>query len=140
MALTFFEPKESAGNGDTPFLNEWLESNPKNKQDTFLVREILRVQSGKGYRVVCDSFQAFIWNNAKITKLLLEALEIWINDRENGYALYVVLNKPTKPEFSLACDKDEHVSWFSSKNGYTTTESSALSKGESIVEKENPFL
>jgi hypothetical protein len=140
MALTFFEPKESTGNGDTPFLNEWLDSNPKNKQDTFLVREILRVQSGKGYRVVCDSFQAFIWNNAKITKLLLEALEIWINDRENGYALYIVLSKPTKPEFSLACDKDEHVSWFSSKNGYTTMESSALSKEASIVERENPFL
>lgn len=139
MALQFFEPKKETGSGDTPFLNEWLESNPKNKETTFLVKEIASVQSGKGYRVICDSFQGFIWKNQKLTKLLIEALEVWIKERENGYALFLVLNDPKKPDFTLACDKDIPVTWFASKNGYTTTESSVPSHTET-PEGGNPFL
>lgn len=139
MALTFFEPKKSTGSGDTPFLNDWLADNPKNKEKQFLVREIIKAQSGKGYRIVCDNFQGFIWSNAKMTKLLIEALEIWINEQEHGYALFLVLEKPNKPDFTLACDKEIPVSWFTAKNGFTTTESDATSL-EGTLTDGNPFL
>jgi hypothetical protein len=139
MALKFFEPKKSSGSGNTPFVNDWLKDNPKNKETTFIVKEIVRTQSDNGYRVVCDDFQGFIWKNQKLTTLLLEALEVWIKERESGYALFLVLHDPKKPEFTLACDKDVPVSWFTSKNGYTTTESSAVSDTQ-IQEGTNPFL
>ena len=139
MALTFFEPKDNIGSGDTPFLNDWLASNPKNKETTFLVKEIIKAQSGKGYRVVCDNFQGFIWANAKMTKLLIEALEVWIKEKENGYALFLVLQKPNKQDFTLACDKDVPVSWFQSKNGFTTTELNAISQDGTVVDG-NPYL
>jgi hypothetical protein len=139
MPLTFFEPKASTGSGDTPFLNEWIEKNPKNKETQFLVKEIKKVTSGKGYLVVCDDFQGFIWSNQKLTKLLIEALEIWINESKDGYALFLILSKPNKPEFTLACDKDIPVTWFASKNGFTTTASDAISHGDAVVDG-NPFL
>lgn len=139
MALQFFEPKKNTGSGDTPFLNDWIKDNPKNKETTFLVKEIVKAQSNKGYRIVCDDFQGFIWLNAKLTKLLVEALEVWIKERENGYALFLVMADPKKPDFTLACDKEIPVTWFASKNGYTTMESNADSQVD-LPEGTNPFL
>lgn len=139
MPLTFFEPKENPGNGDIPFLNEWLEQNPKTKQQQFLVREIIKVKSGKGYLIVTDDFNCFIWKNQSLTKFLIEALETWIKDEQHGYAIYVYLKKPGKPDFTLAADKDQTISWFASKNGFTTTESSAISQEGAVVDG-NPFL
>lgn len=139
MALSFFEPKQDTGSGDTPFLNEWLENHPNNKKQQFLVREVIRVKSGKGYLVTTDDFSCFIWKNQALTKLLIEALEIWVNEPDKGYAVYVYLKNPKKSDFTLGADKDEPVTWFNSKNGYTTTES-GLASPDSVVEGGNPFL
>lgn len=139
MALTFFEPKQDSGNGDTPFLNEWLEQHPKNKKQTFLVKELIKVKSGKGYLVVTDDFTCFIWKNQALTKLLIEALEIWVNEAKHGYAVYVYLKNPNKQDFTLASDKDEPVTWFNSKNGFTTTELPPDLATDSETGK-NPFL
>lgn len=139
MALTFFEPKENTGNGETLFLNEWIEKNPKNKKQQFLVKEIIRVKSGKGYLVVTDEFSCFIWKNQALTKLLMEALEVWTNNPQTGYALYVYLPSPTKNDFTMASDKEEVTTWFVSKNGYTTLELDAISR-EGDQSGDNPFL
>lgn len=139
MALTFFEPKENPGNGELPFLNEWLEQNPKNKKQEFLVREIIKAKSGKGYLVVTDDFCCFIWKNQPLTKLLIEAIEKWVKEPIEGYPIYVFLKKPNKQDFTLAADKSEPITWFASKNGYTTTEVNALSLEETVVDG-NPFL
>lgn len=139
MALSFFEPKEKTGNGEKPFLNEWLEQNPKNKKQQFLITEVIRVKSGKGYLIVTDDFSCFIWKNQALSKMFVEALEIWVNEQDKGYACYVYLKNPQKQDFTIAADKDQEVTWFSSKNGFTTTEQDALSQGSVVVDG-NPFL
>ena len=139
MALKFFdEDQQSKGNGQLAFLNDWLEENPKNKETNFLITEIKRVQSGKGYMAITDKFAVFLWKNSKITKLLIEALEFWVENPDKGYGLFVVLKKPNKPDYVLASDTDLPTTWFTSKNGYTTTQDDAfLSIEESSG---NPFL
>lgn len=139
MALSFFEPKEQSGNGEKPFLNEWLEANPKNKKQQFLITEVIRVKSGKGYLVITDEFSCFIWKNQALSKAFISALEFWTENPDKGYPCYVFLKNPTKQEFTLAADKDQETTWFVSKNGFTTTESDANSQ-DSVVEDGNPFL
>lgn len=138
MALKFFEPVEDSGNGQLEFLNDWLEANPKNKTKQFLITEIRRTKSDKGYLISTTHFNVFIWKKQKLTTMLIEALDAYVNTFEHGYALYVVLKTPTSKDFSLAMDEDEMVTWFASKNGYTTTEPNASSKEES--QGTNPFL
>lgn len=137
MALKFFDDDaQSSGNGQLSFLPDWLEENPKNKTTTFLVTEIKRVQSGKGYMVITDKFAVFLWKNSKIAKFLVDALAHWVEYPDTGYELYVVLKKPDKPDYQLASDTERPTTWFTSKNGFTTVEPDASSVGEN----QNPFL
>lgn len=140
MALTFFEPKENPGNGEKPFLNEWLENNPKNKKKEFLITEIIRVKSGKGYLLVTDDFTCFLWKNQALTKLFIEALDFWVNNSNVGYCCYVVLRNPSKQDFTVAADKEQETTWFNLKNGYTTSEENANLTEERIDTGGNPFL
>lgn len=130
MALKFFEPEETNSNGSLDFLNDWLVENPKNKQTEFLITEVKRVQSNKGFIVSTEKFNVFMWKNAKLTKMLIEALDHYINESKFGYELYVVLKKPTKAEFSIAANDETKITWFASKNGYTTSEENAISQNE----------
>lgn len=139
MALKFFEPEESNGNGSLDFLNDWLVENPKNKQKEFLITEVKRVQSNKGFIVSTEKFNVFMWKNAKLTKMLIEALEHYVNESKFGYELYVVLKSPTKADFSIAANDETKISWFTSKNGYTTSEDNASSQ-EEVVTTGNPLI
>lgn len=139
MALKFFELEESNGNGALDFLNDWLVENPKNKQTEFLITEVKRVQSNKGFIVSTEKFNVFMWKNAKLTKMLIEALDHYVNESKFGYELYVVLKKPTKADFSIAANDESRITWFTSKNGYTTSEENATSQDE-VVTTGNPLI
>lgn len=139
MALKFFEPEESNSNGSLDFLNDWLVENPKNKQREFLITEVKRVQSNKGFIVSTEKFNVFMWKNAKLTKMLIEALDHYINESKFGFELYVVLKSPTKAEFSIAANDETRITWFSSKNGYTTLEENASSVVEADITV-NPLI
>lgn len=139
MALKFFDEESSNGTGSLDFLNDWLVENPKNKKKEFLVTEIKRVQSGKGYTLSTTDFNVFLWKNAKLTKMLLEAFDYYVNKAGWGYELYVVLKNPTKAEFSIAADEESKITWFSSKNGYTTVEENATSQ-ETVDTTVNPLI
>lgn len=139
MALKFFEPEESNSNGSLDFLNDWLVENPKNKQTEFLITEVKRVQSNKGFIVSTEKFNVFMWKNAKLTKMLVEALDHYINESKFGYELYVVLKKPTKADFSIAANDESRITWFTSKNGYTTLEENAISQDE-VETTGNPLI
>ena|SRR5687767_13178526 len=139
MALKFFEPEESNSNGSLDFLNDWLVENPKNKQTEFLITEVKRVQSNKGFIVSTEKFNVFMWKNAKLTKMLIEALDHYINESKFGFELYVVLKKPTKADFSIAANDESRITWFTSKNGYTTSEENAISQDE-VVTTGNPLI
>lgn len=139
MALKFFEPEEVNSNGSLDFLNDWLVENPKNKQREFLITEVKRVQSNKGFIVSTEKFNVFMWKNAKLTKMLIEALDHYINESKYGFELYVVLKSPTKADFSIAANDETKITWFSSKNGYTTSEENAISR-EEVVTTGNPLI
>ena len=130
MALKFFQEEESNGNGSREFLNDWLTENPKNKKTEFLITEVKRVQSKKGFIVSTEDFNVFMWKNAKLTKILIEALEHYVNESKFGYELYVVLKKPNKADFSIAANDESRITWFTSKNGFTTSEENAISPNE----------
>lgn len=139
MALKFFEPEDTNSNGSLDFLNDWLVENPKNKQKEFLITEVKRVQSNKGFIVSTEKFNVFMWKNAKLTKMLVEALDHYINESKFGFELYVVLKSPTKADFSIAANDETRITWFASKNGYTTSEESAISQ-EEVVTTGNPLI
>jgi hypothetical protein len=139
MALKFFEPEETSGNGSLEFLNDWLKENPKNKTREFLITEVKRVQSNKGFLISTTHFNVFAWKNAKLTKMLIEALDHYINESKYGYELYVVLKSPTKPDYSLAADEETKITWFTTKNGYTTSEQNATSL-EEVDTDTNPLI
>ncbi len=130
MALKFFDSDESNGTGTLEFLNDWLVLNPKNKKKEFLITEVKRVQSNKGFLISTTEFNVFAWKNAKITKMLVEALDHYVNESKYGFELYIVLNSPTKSEYQIAADEDTKITWFTSKNGYTTSEQNAISLAE----------
>ena len=139
MALKFFESEESNSNGSLDFLNDWLVENPKNKQKEFLITEVKRVQSNRGFIVSTEKFNCFLWKNAKLTKMLIEALDHYINESKFGFELYVVLKVPTKADFSIAANDETRITWFVSKNGYTTSEENAISQ-EEVVTTGNPLI
>lgn len=139
MALKFFEPEESNGSGSLDFLNDWLVENPKNKQTEFLITEVKRAQSNKGFIVSTEKFNVFLWKNAKLTKMLIEALDHYVNESKFGFELYVVLKKPTKADFSIAANDETKITWFTSKNGYTTSEENAISQDE-VETTGNPLI
>ena len=139
MALKFFDTEESNSNGALDFLNDWLVENPKNKKTEFLITEVKRVQSNKGFICSTTDFNVFMWKNAKLTKMLVEALDHYINESKFGYELYVVLKKPNKAEFSIAANDESKITWFASKNGFTTLEENATSL-EEVDTTVNPLI
>ena len=137
MGLTFFESNEDNGTGELLFLNDWLKENPKNKDKQFILWELKAVKSGKGFIGVTNSFQIFFWKNSKLAKMLVEAMNVWINlEPDTGYELVVVLDPKSKDGYRIAADKDKKVTWFQMGNGYTTSEGNAFSEETDL----NPFL
>lgn len=139
MAITFFDAENSSSNqGNKPFLNEWIEENKNNKTTQFFIQEFKAVKSGKGYLVVTEEFNCFIWKNSKETKLLLQALETYVKEPNLGRTLYVVLKNPKKGEFSLGCDLSLPMTWHAMGNGYTTLLDHVSLPTEEL--SGNPFL
>lgn len=137
MTISFFESNEDNGTGELLFLNDWLIENPKNKIQTFEVVEFKAVKSGKGFLGVTNQFQVFIWKNSKLAKMLVEALNVWINvEPDTGYKVILMLDSKSKDGYRLGVDKDIKVTWFHMGNGFTTMEQSAYSKETDL----NPFL
>jgi hypothetical protein len=135
MALTFFSDNRKQS-GNSVFYTEWLEENPKVKTLEFLVNEFKLVQSGKGYLAVTEDFTYFIWKNSKETKLLVEALKVYVKEPNKGHPIYLVRKKVTDERLSLAADLDTEITWFEGKGVYTTSEESSSSEKT----MENPFL
>lgn len=128
----------SSKSGNLPWLNEYLADIPKLKEKEFLINEIALAQSGTGYRLICDYFQAWLWKNKKLTKMLVEALNVYADNPGTGYALFVVVKSKAKDDFTVGIDKEIRLDWFKSKNGFTTLK--ADTGQTTSTEGTNPFL
>ena len=112
-----------------PYLNE----TDKLKGD---VLELKSSPSGKGWIVVCEEFDCFLWNNDKRLKHLLTAISVWI-DAGVGVQLQVTRRSTDDKGFEIGKKlkgKDIiPVQWRHIQNGYTCRQ---LEVEEDI----NPFL
>lgn len=136
MALKFFDDLNPQSS-QLPFLDEFIKKEKNLKTDTFPIQEITRVKSDKGFMVKTEKFMVFIWKNQKITQQLIEALDLWINGTV-GYELVVFLPNTKKTDFKLGVDFEKEVTWFTSKNGYTTIQEDV--SYQDIDPDKNPFL
>ena len=136
MALKFFD-EVTPTSGTVPFIDEFVKKAKNLKQQQYPVNEIRRVRSDKGYLVITEKFSCFLWKNAKNTKQLIEALNFYIESGK-GYEVVVFLPDTKKADFRMAVDFDVEVTWFTSKNGFTTTQVESASRD--IDPDKNPFL
>lgn len=137
MALTFFESNEDNGNGELEFFGDWIKKNPKPKNKEFVVTEMKAAKKGNGYMLITTDFQIWLWKKQKLTQLLLEAFNVWVNiEPDTGFSLMVVIDSKAKDGYKVAVDKEHKVTWFTMGNGYTSMEQSAYSEETDL----NPFL
>ena len=112
-----------------PYLNE----TDKLKGD---VLELKSSPSGKGWIVVCDGFDCFLWSNDKRLKHLLTAIAVWI-DGGVGVQLQVTRRSTDDKTFEISKKMKGKeaipVQWRHTQNGYTCRE---LEVEDTI----NPFL
>jgi hypothetical protein len=112
-----------------PYLNE----TDKLKGD---VLELKSSPSGKGWILVCDCFDCFLWNSDKRLKPLLSAIAVWI-DSGVGLQLQVTRRSTDDKGFEivkkLKGKETIPVQWKHSAYGYTC-------KDLEVEPDTNPFL
>lgn len=140
--LTFFEDMSDAtdSKGYT-FLEDYLEENPGDIKigDTLKVHTIVLTNKKKGYMVRTDKFDFHIWKSNKVTKQLIEALKVWV-EQGQGKALYCQIKKlDGRDGLMLGAAKDETVSWYSFGGKYSIYPI-AMEELDNTPEIENMFL
>lgn len=133
MALSFFDSQDS-NTGNLPFLNEYKKENKKCVGKQYLVESFTRVSSGKGLLGKTENFTFFIWNNSKTAKLLIEALDYYVQNE--GCMVFVIPTEGDKPGYRIAADTQQACTWFCMGNEYTTTEPEFICNDPD----QNPFI
>ena len=112
-----------------PYLNE----TDKLKGD---VLELKSSPSGKGWILVCNGFDVFLWNSDKRLKHLLTAISVWI---DAGVGLQLQITRRSTDDKGFEIEKKVKgkelipVQWRHSQFGYTCRELE-------VEEDTNPFL
>jgi len=87
------------------------------------VVELKRVVSGKGYIIICQNFDCFIWNNDKALQHLLVAVSAW-SDTGTGKVLEVHKDTSEKRGYvikpAMSKNKPVQCSWRLTEMGFTT--------------------
>lgn len=138
MALTFFDSEESTPQGDIPFVEDYLKSNPEEVGNLFCVEEVIRTRKGNGYLFKTSQFLVFMWNRNKTLGLILEALKVYVDGMHGYKIVFQLIDKA--PYYRVACDPDQPTTWFGGNGRFTVRE---LPISGSVVEEEavgNPFL
>jgi hypothetical protein len=138
MALNFFDSEESTPQVDTPFVEDYLKSNPDEVGSIFDVEEVIRTRKGNGYLFKTQSFIVFMWNRNKTLALILEALKVY-SEGIHGYKIvFQLIDK--SPYYRVAVDPEKPTNWFGGNGRYSVREIPTSGLG---VEEEaigNPFL
>ena len=133
MAIQFFEEAVSI---QLDFASDYLKENPKENGKSYEVTEVKLTNAGSGYMVYTDVCTGFYYKKEKVLQQLLEALEVYV-DGQDGYALFMVLDKKAKKGFSLGIDVEIKRNWFGCGKKYTLSEESGSGSKE---KPSNPFL
>jgi len=133
MAIQFFEEAASI---QLDFAADYLKENPKENGKSYEVTEVRLTNAGSGYMVYTDVCTGFYYKKEKVLQQLLEALQVYV-EGQDGYALFMVLDKKTKKGFSLGIDAEIKRNWFGCAKKYTLSAEGGLGLTEKPV---NPFL
>lgn len=136
MALKFFEVIENSGTGNLPFLEEFLQQNPKLKVLLYEVKEIKLTRKGNGYLFITDRFSFFRWKNDKTTQQVLDALKVYVN-QGSGFGLFCQINRESNPPYQLGVDFEEKRIWYEGVGKFTLE---IISPDVSMENGNNPFL
>lgn len=133
MAITFFEEAKSI---QLDFASEYLKSHPKEHGKSYEVKEVRLTNAGSGYMIYSDVCTGFFYKKETILQQLLEALQVYV-EGQDGYAVFMVLDKTAKKGFSLGVDMTEKRNWFGSGKKFTQVEEIGFG---SETKSSNPFL
>lgn len=135
MTKVFFQENPSSNEGEKLFATEYLAANKRELDREFSVTEIMAAKSGKGYMVHTEHFVCWLWRKSKITIMLLEALQAYV-ETGTGFHLFVTLTNKNKDCFLIGCNTDISAKWYDLGNGLYSLTPKELSS----TEGENPFL
>jgi len=135
MAIKLFDSPVVSFN-DLPWLNDYVEENPKCVGKFYSIESVTLSSKGTGYLFKTDTFIAFEWKKSRNVVSLIEAI-IFYSVKGEGPALGIVPNKQGKAQFAM---DDELSCFFKSQNGTWYISLSPISREEDIPSPLNPFL
>lgn len=138
MPLSFFESEGDSPQKETPFIEEYVKENPDCIGEVYEVEEVVRTRKSTGYILKTSAFIVFKWNRDKALKLILEALQHYVNEM-HGYKLVIQVTDKS-PYYLVGCDSEKPTNWFGGNGRYTQRE--IIISGLELEEEGtgNPFL
>lgn len=133
MAITFFDHSE--GSIRKPFIEAYVTANPTCVGKEFYATEVSRTRKQTGYMVHTDAFSIFLFEDAKITSHLLQALQLYVSTHK-GYELIIVPSDKS-PYYAIGVDENKRATWLYGAGKYTVAvQTGADSEQQGL----NPFL
>lgn len=115
MAFKAIGLASTSGDGELPWLNAYIELQPKCIGMTFQVNVV--GFSPKGVLITTNNFKAFLYRSNPYYDFLQEALEVWTDDKLPVMALVVLVDPNTKAKFQLGIEDQLESSWDKKGNG-----------------------
>ena len=115
MAFKAIALNQESGNGELPWLNEYIQLQPKAIGKTFQVNVVAFSQ--KGVMLTTNNFKAFLYRSNPYYDFLMEALEVWTTDKLPVMALVALVDTNQKCKFQLGIEDQLESSWDKKGNG-----------------------
>lgn len=135
MALVFFQAESNS----RPFLDEYIENNPRCEGQEHEIICIRANQKGNGYIIETKAFITFRFKNDATMKLLMEAMDLWI-EQEHGSKLVLVIALKEKGYHLLGADHEVARHWYFDPRKKSWSQEREDFGGTTANTKSNPFL
>jgi len=118
-----------------PWANKWA----RGRDDCEELRDVLFCQVyDSGIMVVTKEYKAYIHEGSSLHENLMEALEVWRQEKGETFYLRCRVNRKGKPEVGIDDEKRNHR-WVYSENRYTQV-SKKLEEPVEPEKSSNPLL
>ena len=134
--ITLFPENEPTVSVQAPFLNVYLQSDPLSDGETFEM-EVVSVTRNGGLVVKNQDFALYYPAASTVKRMLLQALELYVQPDGRGYKLVSVINHKNKNKADLGCDFSSFRNWTKEGNDYTSLEPTSPTDPSA---GSNPFL
>lgn len=115
MAFKAIALASTDGNGELPWLTEYIQLQPKCVGKTFQVNVVAFSQ--KGVMLTTNNFKGFLYRSNPYYDFLIEALELWVTQNLPVAALVVLVDPTQRCKFQLGIEDELESSWDKKGNG-----------------------